>query len=298
MPRLAAAGADLSLVFFARYILRKGEYDGRFNLARHFSLFIKYKQKIEAATGKKLRVIMLDSLADSFLKESHKNSESRDDLARVVEFAEEYKVAILGIMHLAKGTSDRPYYERVNGSTALTALARIVLAVDKIPSADKNVPDQRVLWVVKSNTGNPDIGFEFDLKTVQIDLEDSNETTDASVARVSDHMRTGNLDDILAKARRAKARAGLKDDDTDDFRPSTRLQEAQDFLLSALANDPVPQKDLVDLAKTKGIAWATLDRASSILKILKKGKGNPKIWYWSIRNESHDDTDRLFTENM
>ena len=106
-----------------------------------------------------LKLIVLDPVVAAVTGDSHKNTETRRGLQPVVDLAAELDCAVLGITHLSKGTSGREPLERVAGSIAFGAVARIVLATVK--STDPNVP--RRLVRAKSNLGPDTGGFEYTL---------------------------------------------------------------------------------------------------------------------------------------
>ena len=60
----------------------------------------------------------------------------------------------------------------------------------------------------------------------------------------------------------------------------TKKQAAIDFLENTLANGPLPQTEINELAKQKGIAVRTLRSAKDELGIKSKRANNQ--WYWSL----------------
>jgi hypothetical protein len=160
-------------------------------------------------TGKEAGLVIFDSLFDVFISNTYSTKKARANMSGLIEFANDNKISIVKTMQFTKGALNRPFYERISGSIQISVMAGVVLVVDKIPSANTNVPDHRVLWVVKSKISESDIGVEFNLETVQIDLENNNEKTNVSIAHFG-NTRTGSLDNILAKARRAKTITSLR----------------------------------------------------------------------------------------
>jgi len=72
--------------------------------------------------------------------------------------------ALLGITHLSKGTSGREPVERINGSLAFGALARIVMIAAKHENKKGKESSVRIFLRAKSNIGPDDGGFEYELK--------------------------------------------------------------------------------------------------------------------------------------
>jgi putative DNA primase/helicase len=75
-----------------------------------------------------------------------------------VDFADQLGIALLGITHFTKGTFDQDPIERVTGSLAFAALARVVLGT----SADED-GNQRRLVRIASNIGPSGGGIEYTL---------------------------------------------------------------------------------------------------------------------------------------
>ena len=115
---------------------------------------------------KKMTMVLLLSFAVFSLMagDDHKNGGVRRALEPLGALCEETGCAIIGISHFTKGTSGRDPLERVTGSLAYGAYARIVLATAKRPG------DQgggRILTRAKSNLGPDGGGFAYDLEQVE-----------------------------------------------------------------------------------------------------------------------------------
>ncbi len=144
VPRLMAAGADLSKVHFVGDIT--ADYELRsFDPATDMpSLMIK------AASIPDLSLLIIDPIVNAVAGDSHKNGEVRRALQPVVDFGEKLNCAVLGITHFSKGGQGKDPLERVTGSLAFGALARIVLATAKIVDGDSA---KRIVCRAKSNIG-------------------------------------------------------------------------------------------------------------------------------------------------
>ena len=147
-PRLLAAGADMSRVHFVGDVKQGGE-PIPFDPAAHFPALA-----LAASRLPELRLMIVDPIVSSVLGDSHKNAEVRRGLQPLVTFAERQGCALIGITHYTKGTQGREPLERVTGSLAFGAVARIVLGTAKVREEDGG---GRVLVRVKSNNG-PDGG--------------------------------------------------------------------------------------------------------------------------------------------
>jgi putative DNA primase/helicase len=134
-PRLEAAGADMSSVHIVR-----GAKDGKgkrpFDPSRDVPALC---EAIKAIGGAVL--IIIDPIVMAVAKDSHKNAETRRELQPIVDLAAELKAALLGITHFTKGTERCAPIDRVTGSLAFGALARVVWVADQRQET-RNVSDK------------------------------------------------------------------------------------------------------------------------------------------------------------
>ena len=161
MPRLLAMGADASRVFFVTGARIDGE-DRSFDPARD----------LVQLTGESMRVggvklLMVDPIVSAVTGDSHKNTEVRRALQPLVDLAAALDCAVVGISHFSKGTGGRDPTERVVGSVAFGAVARIVMVAAKVKDDDGN--EYRVLARSKSNIGPDSGGFRYDIEQVELD---------------------------------------------------------------------------------------------------------------------------------
>ena len=126
VPRLIAAGADLTRVHFIGDVKHGGE-------TRSFdpATDIPIMQDAVVRIGD-ISLLIVDPVVNAVAGDSHKNGEVRRALQPLVDFGEKLDCAVLGISHFSKGTGGRDPLERVTGSLAFGALARIVLATAKV----------------------------------------------------------------------------------------------------------------------------------------------------------------------
>src|SRR5262249_45014432 len=106
-----------------------------------------------------LALLILDPVVSVVTGDSHKNTETRRGLQPIVDLAAQLDCAVLGNTHLSKNTSGREPLDRVTGSVAFGAMARVVMATVK--SADIGAPRRFVR--AKSNLGPDTGGFEYTL---------------------------------------------------------------------------------------------------------------------------------------
>jgi hypothetical protein len=146
-------------------------------------------------------------------RNSHNNAETRNGLQPVIDFAVATKCAVIGITHFTKGTAGKEPVERIVGSVAFGALARIVWIASKCVADGEDAPS-RMLVRAKSNIGPSGDGFGYDIEAAA-DSDD--------VARLKrDNAAQGFLDDVAH-------RNGM-------MPPGSRASLADGFLSSAMVS--------------------------------------------------------------
>lgn len=141
VPRLIAAGADLGRVYILQgRINGLGEIEP-FDPARDMDLLAAELERIGD-----VGMVMLDPIVSAVAGDMHRANDVRRALQGLVDLAEQYGCAILGITHFSKGSAGNNPADRVLGSQAFGALARTVLVAAKQENSE-----QRVLARAKSN---------------------------------------------------------------------------------------------------------------------------------------------------
>ncbi len=233
VPRLMAAGADLARI----HLVNGMNEDGAkrfFDPAKDMVPLSQEIKKIGAA------LVIIDPIAMMAVKDSHRNAETRRDLQPIAELCQATGAAALGIHHLAKGTVGREPQERLLGSVAFAAVARVVMIATKMAPLDDEKTERRAIMRAKSNIGPDDGGFGYTLE--QIELED-HPNIFASRAIWGEAVE-GTAREILAEAEL-------------DVERSPR-EDAKEFLLSFLSEGPVPVKEVRAAARREGISPRTL----------------------------------------
>jgi putative DNA primase/helicase len=209
-------------------------------------------------------LLIVDPLVSAVTGDSHKNAEVRSALQPLVDLAAAHGVAVLGVSHFSKGTQGRDPTERVTGSLAFGALARVVLATAKLPEEHGG---GCILVRAKSNLGPDAGGFGYHL-----DLAALAEYPGISATRVLwGEVLEGSARDLLS---RADARANPDE--------QSALEDAKGFLLAMLADGPVAAKQIKQEASEAGHAERTLKRAKSALGIIASKGGLLEHWAWSL----------------
>jgi putative DNA primase/helicase len=260
LPRLMAAGGNRSKVHFVDSTRIAGE-----NLAFDPARDMKALQAAAEKIGD-IRLIVVDPIVSAVTGDSHKNTETRRALQPLVDLAANMNAVLLGITHFSKGGQGGDPSQRVLGSVAFTAVARVVLVAAKVQGEDGN-NDRRILARSKSNIGPDDGGFEYHLEQGEPlpGIEASYVTWGAAVA--------------------GSARELLSDPNEQDGEEKGAQASATEFLKEMLKDCPVCSKDLEAQAKEAGISWRTIRRVSDTLGIIKRPAAD-KRWYWKLPNLS------------
>ena len=271
VPRLMAAGADLTRVYFVTGSRIDGEVLP-FDPARDL---VQLTAQAEAIGD--VHLLVVDPVVSAVAGDSHKNTEVRRALQPLVDLGSYLNAAVLGISHFSKGTGGRDPTERVTGSVAFGAVARVVMVAAKVKSEDGD-DDRRILARAKSNIGPDDGGFEYRLEQVEA-------LPGISASRV-----------LWGKAIDGTARELLTDPDQEsDDGESSAKGSAEDFLRATLTA-PTPAKTVQAEARDAGHSWATVRRAAGSLNVIRKKGGMGAGWYWSLP-EGAQETSKVLTQN-
>ncbi|HCE27917.1 MAG TPA: AAA family ATPase [Comamonadaceae bacterium] len=256
VPRLMAAGADRARCFFIEGARRDGEVVP-FDPARDLGQLLEAIEKIGG-----ISLLVIDPVVSAVTGDSHKNTEVRRALQPLVDLAAKCDCAVLGITHFAKGGQGTDPAQRVVGSVAFTAVARVVMVAAKV-KGDEEGQDTRILARSKSNIGPDDGGFQYHL-----------EQSEPLPGIHASHIAWG-------KAVEGTARELLTDpDDGQDDGAGSAKEEAEAFLIELLKDGATATKHVQTQAKDAGISWATVRRASDALGVKKKQSNGG--WYWQL----------------
>jgi putative DNA primase/helicase len=259
--RLVAAGADMKRVHFIDGIT--GSDGEAFDPGRDMALLEKTAEVLAAP-----RLLILDPIVSAVAGDSHKGAEVRRSLQPVVALAQRLGCAVLGITHFSKGTSGRDPVERVTGSIAFAALARVVLVAAKVAGeAGDDCEARRVLVRAKSNIGPDEGGFAYALDRVE-------------VAPEVEGQRVQWLDALDGSARELLADAEADSED------GSSASGVEAFLRGLLADGPVPAKQIKADADGAGYAWRTVQRAAQRLGVERRKDGVRGGWVWALQADA------------
>ena len=263
VPRLKQAGADLSRIYFISAI-RIGEEQRCFDPA----LDLEHLQQKLAEIGN-VRLLIIDPIVSAILGDSHKNAEVRRGLQPLADLAMTMNFALLGITHFSKGTAGRDPVERLTGSLAFGALARVVFVAVKQQKENENDRTVRLFLRAKSNIGKDNGGFEYELEQAELNSHPGIVTSYV----LWGNSVTGSAQDLLASA--------------ESNSKESMLSLAKSFLSDLLSKGPMLVEEIEDAVKGNGYSSSTIKRAKQFLgiKSYKETGSLEGKWFWQLPEE-------------
>ncbi|MFH1748199.1 MAG: AAA family ATPase [Planctomycetota bacterium] len=252
VPRLMAAGADMSKTAVIRQV-QAGEEDKRqFNLYHDLPAL---ERDLDAIPD--VELVVIDPV-NSYLVGS--NSNSNEEMRRILEpladVAERYNVAVLCLMHLNKSVATLNAMYRIAGSMAFVALPRTVHILTKDPD-DK----QRTLFCPLKISHGP----KPDTLSYTVEIDQDNQPVIAWDAKPT------NID---------------ADDALQSKHPGPhpiKKTRAVEWLRDQLSNGPMPSKDLDAAADAVGITLGTLRNAKEELGVVAvQVRDGQKVAGWQV----------------
>lgn len=260
LPRLLGMGADPSRVFFIQGTRIDGKAEP-FDPARDLGGLLQEAQRIGG-----VRLLIVDPVVSAVAGDSHKNGEVRRGLQPLVDLARAVECAVVGISHFSKGSGGRDPVERVTGSLAFGALARVVLCAVKKQDAED---DRRIFARAKSNIGPDGGAFEYSIE--QTDLAGFPGVSASTIrwgAAIS-----GAARDLLAEAETVDDEAASATDDAAAYLRD--LLKGQEF---------TPSRDVMRQMKAEGYSDKVIRCAREKLGVLvrRQGFGAAMQSRWSL----------------
>jgi len=244
IPRLRIMGADLSQVYFVEHSYDQGTRRS-FDPATDM---LDLERAAAAIDG--LSLIILDPVVNVVSGDSHHNTEVRRSMQPVCDLAERTGAAVLGITHLSKGTSGREPLERVTGSLAFGAVARLVLFAVRY----KDEQLKCHLIRIKNNLGPTGDGFAYDIKVDR----DENDPEDQGISSIE-------WGEQLYGSAKTLLDAAAVDVEPRGPKPTAR-NEAEQWLRKTMADcTPYDRRELLEAAEDAGLVKRTVERAAARL---------------------------------
>ena len=252
LPRLIANGADLSKIdFIAGRINDKGEREP-FDPTKDLPLLNAY-----AKQNPDIKLLMIDPIISAVGGDSNKATDVRRSLQVVVDFAQEFNCAVVGITHFAKGTSGSSPADRIIGSQAFTALARMVWS-----AAKREDEEDCILVRAKSNISTLDGGIKYQIESETV-LENIETTKTVWLGTIE-----GTAKELLNEAESTEGSGSTVD-------------LAKEFLIDLLSPvEKMPASEVQEEAKNAGYSVASIRRAKDNLNIKPFKEGS--AWYWKL----------------
>ncbi|GLK90038.1 AAA family ATPase [Pseudomonas turukhanskensis] len=256
IPRLIAAGADLNRVFIMQGRINDLDELEPFDPSRDCDLLARELERIGGAG-----LIMIDPIVAAVSGDMHRANDVRRSLQPLVNLAEEHGSAVVGISHFSKGSQASSPAERVLGSQAFTALARMVLV-----SAKREGEEDRVLARAKSNISADVGGCTYTIRPVTIDGG-----IDTVVATWGDVIE-GSAREILADAEQ------LTSDEVPD------QDDPAETLRRVLSAGRVSGKDAKRVMTDNGFSAKQVRSAREKLGVetVREGFGKEIVSFWSL----------------
>jgi hypothetical protein len=263
VPRLVAAGADLSRIHIVSMVRTESGGSRMLNLAQDLAML---RRKIEEIGN--ISIVLIDPLSAYMGRtkevDTFRTTDVRNVLSPLAALAAELDVAIISIMHFNKKTDVNNVLLRVSDSGAFTAQSRHLYGVVSDPE-DKA---RKLLVRGKNNlapAGQKSLAYRFATQLVGTDAKSGEEIWAPYIMFDPEAV---DIDPAEAMNN------GMG-------RPKDQRNKAKDWLRGKLAMGELCCADLVRDAKNEeDISRATLFRARDELKIISAKRGSEI--YWSL----------------
>ena len=270
VPRLMAAGADLGRVHIIRGAVTPDGETLPFDPARDVAMLTRKVAQIGGAA-----MLIVDPIVSAVAGDMHKANDVRRSLQVLVDFAANFDCAVVGITHFAKGSKGSSPAERVIGSQAFSALARMVLVCAKQEDGE-----DRVLARAKSNISKDDGGVTYRVES----------------AVIANNIHATRI--VWGETVEGSAREILGEVEAEpDNGESTEREDAEQFLRDLLADGPVPTKQVRTDAAGAGYAWRTIERAKKSIGVVAEKRGMQEGWVWRLPYEHRQKVPNTASKN-
>ena len=259
-PRLMAMQADTQRCYnIAPHISEQG-VKLPFDPSRDME---KLREQVAQLPGG-VSLFIIDPIVSAVTGDMNKANDVRRSLQAIVDFAAEQNCAVLGITHFAKGTAGKKSDERVIGSQAFAAFARMVLVAAKEEDSDR-----RVFTRAKSNNSLDTGGFTYAVQMVQ------------GKAHNGKLIETTRI--VWGEALEGSSRSILAEVEGGEQTDDSAIGRAKQLLSNLLAGGPMYAKEVESAATELGVSRMTLRRAREALKIMvEKDKAFHAKSRWSL----------------
>ena len=255
LPRLIANGADVNKVHIITG--RKNDKGKKepFDPSKDFPMI-----EGEIKNGLNIKLLMIDPIVSAVGGDMNKANDVRKSLQPLVDLANEYKFAVLGITHFSKGSAGSTPADRIIGSQAFTALARMAWS-----AAKREDEGDCILVRAKSNNSILEGGVRYQIESETV-LENIETTKTVWLGTIE-----GTAKELLGEA------------EGGENGNSTAVDMAKEFLIDLLSSvESMPSKEVQSQAKDAGFSPASIRRAQEKLNIKPFKPQGEKVWFWSL----------------
>ena len=271
VPRLLQSDADVNRVYFVGDVRENGKKRS-FDPSRDIEPL---RRKLAVLGSVKLLIV--DPIVSAVAGDSHKNAEVRRSLQPLADLAASMRFALVGITHFSKGTSGREPVERLTGSLAFGALARVVMVAAKHQEQGEDGRTTRVFIRAKSNIGPDDGGFEYGLHQAELKTHPGIFVSSVLWGKVLE----GSAREILATA-----------DTVPGDGDAGTVDSVENWLRELLVHEggSLDRRDVLRSAEAMGYKQRTVHRAREKLGIVVKqtGFGKDKRSLWTDPNHANN----------
>lgn len=254
VPRLMAAGADMSKVHVLKAVRVSGQANDR-GLRLDMDMAA-VKRFLDSRPD--VRLIVIDPVSNHLGDVSMVDEqEVRTVLSHLAGIASVHDLAIVGVMHLNKKEGLSAIH-RVGGAGAFIGVARASWLFARVPEKC----GERFMMPLKNNYArqSSSLGYQIDEKAVKIESE--------NVPTPYIEWLNPTFLDVDEAISTPGKRTSSRDD-------------AKSFLKGFLAGGPRDASDVYATAEADGIAKRTLDRAKADLRVESRKKG-AEGWEWAM----------------
>lgn len=273
-PRLIAAGANLDHIHYLNVAIGTfGKKPFSFANDEDIERLEQLNNKLEGS----LDLIIVDPIYLAIGGDFTSNAKARQAYEKLRSIAKLLNCAILGIAHTVKSPKGKVALERIVSPSALREVPRVVLVLSPIVDRPTENGGNYVLVRAKSNLGQPDGGFEYDIKEAPTSLNQRISSFRFDITGIL----SGSADEILHEA-----------DSLLKTKTPNKLDLAKKLLKEKLINEiKVPGKDLIQLANELKISRSTLITAKQLLGVQDEKRKGDAITVWFFPSNSNVETD-------
>ncbi len=263
LPRLMVAGGDRRRCYFVSGTRSNGAVRS-FDPSKDMDAL-----ETQAKLIGGIKLLVVDPVVSAVTGDSHKNTEVRRALQPIVDLTSRLDCVAIGITHFSKGGAGTDPAQRLSGSVAFSAVARVVMVAAKVSGEEGS--DRRILARAKSNIGPDDGGYEYH-------IEQAEPIPGISASFISwGQAISGSARELLAEP-----------EGRDGGSKKSAVESAADFLCQVLASGSTPVNTIKDEAMKAGVSWASVKRATEERVSVIKTK-SADAWYWKLPDMLHQE---------